>query len=153
MRDVEETTDEFGRVRCDDCGHEHDLDASIVTRVCGGGAAASWRDAVQRALPRFRCSACGARSSSWDPPKEFPVVLCEVCDRPVPPARLAAAPGTTRCVTCESVSEGGGVEHGAGGIVCRRCGAPMCWRVRRAEEPAKYFLGCTAFPACRYTEE
>lgn len=146
-------TDDCGRLTCCDCGHERHLDAEIVSRLCGGVTTSLWRDAVRTALPRFRCNACGARACTWEPPEELTVVLCEVCDRPVPPARLAAVPGTMRCVACESAAEGEGVEHRAGGGACRRCGAPMCWRVRRVEEPAKYFLGCTAFPICRYTEE
>ncbi len=31
--------------------------------------------------------------------------LCEVCEQQIPPKRLAAVPGTTRCVGCEGRAE------------------------------------------------
>ena len=152
MGDSGEDVEDFGHLRCRACGHERALDSLLLDRVCGAATTAAWRDAVRAALPRFRCSACGARTSVWEAPVAPPVVLCEVCDRPVPPARLEALPGTTRCVGCATVGEEG-VERHATGSECPRCGAPLCWRVRRTEEPSRYFLGCTSFPACRYTEQ
>jgi phage/conjugal plasmid C-4 type zinc finger TraR family protein len=34
-------------------------------------------------------------------------ILCEACDRPIPPARRAALPGVARCTECQEALERG----------------------------------------------
>ena len=38
------------------------------------------------------------------------------------------------------------------GIKCKKCGAPMVWRIRMSVSPAKHFLGCSRYPRCKYIE-
>lgn len=150
-------------VECTACGHRRDVDAELARRF-DARVDVTDLDAVRAAicasLSRLRCASCDARRAKWveyeadasGSESRQPAVACEVCDVLIPPARLDAVPGTTRCVACESLTEGG-VERKAAPCNCRRCGASMCWRVRRIEEPVQYFLGCSRFPACRYTEQ
>src|SRR5438874_2340816 len=63
------------------------------------------------AAPRMTCPLCKEKglfaqpseieeSGDWQA-----AVLCEVCREPIPPERLEAIPGTTRCATCAAKAE------------------------------------------------
>jgi hypothetical protein len=149
-------------VQCLSCGRRWDVDtalARLINPQANPVDADSLRASISAALPRLRCTGCGQRRAKW---AEFDgdatgsetlqeAVACEVCDRVIPQARLDALPGATRCVACEALTETV-VERSAAPCLCPRCGRKLCWRVRRVEEPVKYFLGCSRFPSCRYTE-
>ena len=76
---------------------------------------------------------------------------CSTCGRPIPLERLYALPDADRCVPCQEAHERAGVAPEV--VTCRRCGAPMVWRVTRSPDDTRYFLGCSRFPECRYLED
>ena len=78
--------------------------------------------------------------------------LCELCRKPIPAARSEAIPNATRCVECQDADERqeGPDDDELGS--CPRCGCSLVWRQGApAGSTTKYFIGCSAFPECRYT--
>lgn len=76
-------------------------------------------------------------------------VLCVDCGMPISTARLEILPDTRQCSTCCKPAEkkqGRRIDD-----PCPRCGRPLEWRCR-TEGNANYFIGCTAYPICRFTE-
>jgi predicted RNA-binding Zn-ribbon protein involved in translation (DUF1610 family) len=77
------------------------------------------------------------------------ITLCSACGKPISEERLSAVPSATRCLDCQAEAEGQPlrrIDHD-----CPRCGHALTWRCRQ-RGTADYFIGCTAFPDCRYTE-
>lgn len=74
---------------------------------------------------------------------------CLDCGGRIPEARLRVVPGAVRCLDCQVQSELSPPRP----IVetCPCCGSRLLWRAHR-EGAGAYFLGCSAFPACRYLE-
>ncbi len=74
-------------------------------------------------------------------------VLCEVCREPIPPERVEALPGVTRCVACQGRSEAGiTLEEPE---YCPNCGSLVELRVSRGSGITRYRRFCTGQPPCR----
>lgn len=92
-----------------------------------------------------------ADDSEQHPPKESTEEeghLCSNCGRAIEAERLR--PGVTLCRECEA----GGVEREAEPTPekCPRCGSVLVQRVRLKKGTSAYFIGCSRYPHCRYTE-
>ena len=78
--------------------------------------------------------------------------LCKLCQKPIPAARIEAVPNTTKCVECQNADEHRKDTDNDDMGSCPRCGCPLVWRHGApAGSTTKYFIGCSAFPECRYT--
>ena len=75
---------------------------------------------------------------------------CSGCGTEIPPERRAASPGTRYCVGCQDKLEKGGPDAFLG--ECPRCGEPLAHKQRKRFGTTKYFIGCSAYPACRYIQ-
>ena len=75
---------------------------------------------------------------------------CERCTRGIRPTRLRLRPNIRLCEECEQLSAEE-AEAQANTPPCPRCGSKLVLRMPRGTETA-YFLGCTSYPRCRYTE-
>ena len=85
------------------------------------------------------------------------VRLCLVCKRPIHPERLEAIPNATKCVKCQSIAESASPNSAVTSLDCPRCTkngfrSRLVWRTARDPNISGYFLGCSRFPDCRYTE-
>jgi hypothetical protein len=77
-------------------------------------------------------------------------VSCVDGGQVIPEARLVAVPRAVRCLERQSRAE----EKPSPREVlhpCSICGNKLVWRYRK-NGTADYFIGCTNFPRCRYTE-
>jgi hypothetical protein len=74
--------------------------------------------------------------------------ICAACGHPIPLARIAAVPDAVHCRPCQELLEAGRPVERDAPTICKRCGAEMVWRVNRN----RYFLGCSRFPRCWYTQ-
>ena len=78
--------------------------------------------------------------------------LCELCGKPISADRIEALPNTTKCVECQNADEHRKDTDNDDMGSCPRCGCPLVWRHGApAGSTTKYFIGCSAFPKCRYT--
>ena len=78
--------------------------------------------------------------------------LCKLCGKPIPADRIEALPDTTKCVECQNADEHRKDTDNDDMGSCPRCGCPLVWRHGApAGSTTKYFIGCSAFPKCRYT--
>ena len=78
--------------------------------------------------------------------------LCELCGKPISAVRIEALPNTTKCVECQNADEHRKDTDNDDLGSCPRCGCPLVWRQGApAGSTTKYFIGCSAFPKCRYT--
>lgn len=83
--------------------HPADLGSELAARQVDLGLADNARlrlEQVERALARLEKGTYG---------------LCEVCGRPIPPARLEAMPAATRCLTCQAAQDEAAGSPGAHG--------------------------------------
>lgn len=108
-------------------------------------------------LPKFKCSKCQSKEVRLTFQHESSELLegsevvkaCETCGQPIPVERLQAVPNVARCVKCQEKAENWAPEP-VKPILCEKCGSPMVWRLTRNVHPAKYFLGCSAYPKCTF---
>jgi len=104
--------------------------------------------------PRMTCPICkekslAARPSEAGDDSEWQAaVLCEVCRVPIPPERLDAVPGATRCAACQQKAEAGRLEQWEPDF-CPHCGAIVELRVSRGSGITRYRRFCTGEPPCR----
>jgi hypothetical protein len=147
-------------IRCGDCPHERPVTANwlveVVPRAKGTGKEAGLAELVAL-LPRLKCSACGSKDISLRAVVDGHDVefepsdvarICAACGHPIPLARIAAVPDAVHCRPCQELLEAGRPVERDAPTICKRCGAEMVWRVNRN----RYFLGCSRFPRCWYTQ-
>ena len=78
--------------------------------------------------------------------------LCELCGKPIHADRIEALPNTTKCVECQRTGERREDPDDSDLGFCPRCSSPLVWRHGApAGSTTKYFIGCSAFPKCRYS--
>jgi DksA/TraR C4-type zinc finger protein len=87
----------------------------------------------------------------------IPVRPCAVCGRAISPERLEVLPDAVRCVVCQQKTELDSTHPRVSELLCPRCAARglrsrLIWRTARDPNIPGYFLGCSLFPECRYTE-
>lgn len=118
-------------------------------------------NSVGQLYGRLRCSGCGSREirirdaagrALIDPAA---ITLCRACGCPIPLPRLQALPDTNMCTPCAKNAAKPPApppypQPPADRRDCPRCGRPTI--VRQNSEDQGFFLGCTSFPACRWTE-
>ena len=86
------------------------------------------------------------------------VTKCEACGVPIHPERLEAIPEATVCVECQRNRETAPKDwRRPQGVDCPRCAhrgirSPLVWRNARDPNIPGYFLGCSSYPRCHYTE-
>ena len=107
------------------------------------------------AAPTLKCPDCGTPglrvrpqvdNEDWDDDWQD-AVSCDICRKPIPPERLEAAPGATRCVTCQQAAESGRLADEP--EYCARCGALLVLRVSSGADTTRYKLFCTGIPPCK----
>ena len=145
-------------VKCSGCNHQATVEAeTLESRLDRPLSIAS----VGSLYGRLRCSACGNKEirigdadgrALIDPAAITP---CRACGCPIPLPRLEALPHTDLCVLCGEDE----ARHRparpypqppAHKRKCPRCGSPTV--VRQNSEDEEFFLGCTSFPKCRWTD-
>jgi len=103
------------------------------------------------AAPSLVCPECGEAglrvTAIEDDGNWQDAVTCEICRQPIPPERLEALPGATRCVACQRDEETGRLA--AEPQYCAKCGAPLVLRVSSGRGLTRYKLFCTGQPPCR----
>ena len=85
------------------------------------------------------------------------VRLCSRCKKPIHPERMEAIPNATRCVKCQGVAESLTSNSPVTTFDCPRClqngfHSRLVWRIAHRPNNTDFFLGCSRFPDCRYTE-
>ena len=105
-------------------------------------------------LSQLKCDACGLVGLFLGPDEETEprddwqqAVVCQICNRPIPPERLEVFPDATRCVDCQDASDRG--LEAAEPEFCPKCGALLELRVSRGSGVTRYKQFCTNNPPCR----
>ena len=145
-------------LNCSKCGRQGNLDGQLAESRLDEPLS---MNTVGRLYKKLRCSGCGSREIRisdeagrllLDPASITP---CRVCGCPIPLPRLDAMPGADMCVPC--AAEGAKPppvprypQPPADKQKCPRCGDPTI--VRQNNEDRGFFLGCTGFPKCRWTQ-
>jgi ssDNA-binding Zn-finger/Zn-ribbon topoisomerase 1 len=117
-------------------------------------------DTVAHVLKRLVCRSCRGRSIRvYDDSSRLlldtaDTTNCRICDDPILLPRIRALPGTTLCARCATEASMQAQpatypQPPADRAKCPRCRQPTI--VRENSKDASYFLGCTGFPACRWT--
>lgn len=103
---------------------------------------------LRRGKRRLVCTACGDRRAEVEVLAERD---CERCGAPIPWQRLEAIPDAAYCVPCQESAEVAtepAAKEDLGN--CPRCGAPLETYQRKKPGATSYFVGCSAYPTCRY---
>lgn len=148
-------------ISCNSCGHKRVLSSDYLEEISSKlsiNVSGINKHILSEILNKFRCSKCGAKDAEIIVEDAEQKIMfddsklartCIVCGKPIPVERLEAVPDTKRCVSCREKFEKG-EEDKEEPVYCKRCGAPMVWRVRTSVLPTKYFLGCSNYPKCTY---
>ncbi len=144
-------------VECAACGRRLEVGANKVEAKLDGELTAQNIVGLRGA---FKCAACGSRfvrlydaqgRLAFDPHHIKP---CAACGEPIPLTRLSAAPEASLCFACQQDNEREPVappypQPAPEMKTCPRCGSLSV--VRQNGEDMGWFLGCSAFPKCRWT--
>lgn len=151
------------RVTCRDCGRTAPVAEDALAAWLGE---APTMRTIRAALGHLVCSACGSRRyDAWVAGAEGRQLLdadhtrtCRHCGLPRLLDELRARPTAEVCALCAELAKA--EEEAArakpwpmppaGHEKCPRCGRPTIVRESK-DAPGAYFLGCTGFPACRWT--
>jgi len=103
---------------------------------------------LRKRLDNLQCEKCGAHKAAVSR-------LCSDCGNPIPDERVEIYPEATLCVLCQEQLESAKPVHQADIDygTCPRCGKKLAQRLSKKTTPASYFIGCSGYPKCRYTEE
>ena len=149
---------------CRGCGNDVGLSAEILARLVQHHRLAAAPASIADFLPllaSLRCSSCGARSPilrAYVESELFPFSAddlsrtCLSCDDVLPAIRVAAMPWENICRPCLETSVDAPPPSDPILAICKRCGRPMKLRCTKRVPPIRYFLGCSAFPSCTYTQ-
>jgi hypothetical protein len=106
------------------------------------------------AAPRMTCPICKEKTLAAAPAEPeaedqwLAAVLCDICRQPIPPERVEALPGVTRCTGCQQKSEAGALTD-TEPEYCPQCGALLEIRMSRGPGISRYKRFCTGNPPCR----
>lgn len=148
------------RVECLSCEHKASIDGTVLARKLNFEQLGLKN--VADAVPSLKCKDCGKRLVRIFDDRErllfdsHNLTLCWVCDDPIPLPRLATLPGTTLCIECMERDELDPVSpaYPQPPIELRTCPACKSQSVARQNgEFHTWFIGCSAFPKCRWTTE
>ena len=149
-----------GRLVCRACGYERILTPAWIDELRARVPEIDCEsEALARFLHLFRCSHCQTKDVELVPEVREERVqkpaddgdlspLCTECGEAIAVKRLRAVPGTPFCIRCQEQFEHGQLKEEP--VYCNECGAKMAWRIRESILPAKYFLGCSNYPRCRF---
>lgn len=157
MADLERL--ESVHLTCSECGRQASLDATLLESQHELSLSVH---TVGRLYRKLRCKNCGSKrvriedevhQTLVDPDK---LVLCQACDEPIPMPRLKVMPEAKFCVPCaQDKAKPPPVppwpQPPANKRQCPRCGSRT--EVRQNTGDESYFLGCTSFPKCRWTQD
>ena len=145
------------RLECVNCGHVAVAEAEKLEEFLGE---ALTFNTVSTTYKYFRCTECDKSSARMfddtnrlliDPESIAP---CHVCHSPIIAPRLEVQPETNACAACAKEGAKPPVDPPcpqppASQKNCPRCGNQTI--VRQNSQDLYYFLGCTSFPKCRWT--
>ncbi len=138
-------------ISCRACDHEVEVDGPLEAALrqklsLADALEPDLAQALRLVADRLRCDECHNRS-----PEIVLVRDCALCGTPIPRQRLAAMPDATQCIDCEERAETSADQDDKEGLgTCPRCGSPLKTYQRRTGT-TRYFVGCSAYPQCRYT--
>lgn len=149
---------EYVFLTCSKCGRQARLDATLLESRFNLSLTTH---SVGRLYRRLCCRDCGsrdvriedeARQVLIDPNK---IVLCQACGHPIPLPRIEVMPEVELCVPCaEDRAKPSPVppwpQPPANKGRCPRCGSLT--EVRMNSKDESYFLGCSSYPKCRWTD-
>lgn len=144
-------------LECVDCGNRRHVSAAILSERLGEPLSYS---NVAELWPKFRCTQCGSRRNRLsdedhklllDPDN---LLRCQVCELAILLPRIQAIPSATMCQTCAEEDEKPSRPPPYPTppptlVTCRSCMQPTV--VRENSQDGSLFVGCTAFPSCRWT--
>lgn len=154
---------EENTILCKHCGRKVLLTNDLLARILNNNRindSSLTEQDFSLLTSMLKCTCCGKKNAEvflTGSLKEklfcnsLPAVTCKICNNPIPEERLRAVPGTDMCVNCKDNDEKG-LLNKSEPYFCKRCGAKMVWRFTKQVLPTRYFLGCSRFPSCRYTE-
>lgn len=146
-------------LECFSCGHTGKVEAATLEKKL---AEPPTYKNIAELWKFFSCSSCGAKIVSFS--DQDNVLLfdpanmrkCMECELPILFPRIQLLPDTALCLAC--ADEGEKPEKPSPYPTpppelskCTRCGSPSV--VRENSKDGHYFIGCTAFPRCRWTQE
>jgi len=134
---------------CVDCHHQVDIDTENTPKIIDEYDTSDYisvEEFLRGNVGRLKCSKCG--SSRIEISR-----LCENCQQPIPDERLEYLPEARYCVKCQESKETTepmvkDTDFGT----CPRCGKKLKQRLNRKTSPVSYFIGCSGYPKCHYTE-
>jgi len=145
------------KFECRHCAHRGEIDGALLGQRLGEPLSIR---SVGQLYGRLRCSQCGASEvrvlDDAGHPLLDPTAItpCVVCGQPIPLPRLSAMPNSNVCLACAVDAAKQPLDPPypmppADRQKCLRCGRSTI--VRQNKEDEDFFLGCTGFPKCRWT--
>jgi len=147
------------QLTCTHCDHQGAVDGELLTQRLGEALTYS---NIAGLSGEFKCGACGSKSIAVSDDQGILLLdpnnvrICQACALPIVFPRLQAVPNTSLCQSC--AEEGEQPERPSPYPMpppelstCPRCESPSV--VRENSQDGNYFIGCTGFPKCRWTEE
>jgi len=137
-------------IKCTSCNHSVELaeeDASRIFTHFNVDPANKLEDVLSNRLQNLKCKKCGDHQAVVSR-------LCLECGSPIPDERIEFYPEATLCVRCQELLESTQPDHPSDIDygTCPRCGKKLAQRLSKKTSPATYFIGCSGYPKCRYTE-
>ena len=144
-------------IRCSHCGHVAEMRRSAVEKQLSRELTI---EAVPELFELLKCGRCGQRKVRlFDDEGRILIdhadlTPCESCGRPIPKPRLAALPDSRLCTACAAEMSKPArpspyPQPPPESRTCPRCGCPTVVRERR--EDGAFFIGCTSYPTCTWT--
>lgn len=138
-------------ITCASCNHLVEFtqdDAPKIFTHFDKDPANSLENILRKRINNLRCEKCGAHQAVVSR-------LCLECGSTIPDERIDIYPEVNLCVQCQELIESAkpvhqaDIDHGT----CPRCGKKLTQRLSKKTSPTSYFIGCSGYPKCRYTEE
>lgn len=145
-------------IQCLSCGHSSVMDAKQFKEIAGELSIESLACCVQD----FKCTNCQQKLVKITSPSNTLLFdganlsFCSECGTVISAARISAVPNTTRCMECQNNDEKPKrtplyPQVPVHQRLCPRCNSRT--EVRQNREDLNYFIGCSAYPKCRFTVE
>jgi len=135
---------------CSECQHQPDITEDCTPKIIAEYDTSDYisiEGFLRGNIGRLKCSKCGSNRIEISR-------LCENCQNPIPNERLDFLPGARYCVKCQESNETvGPVVRETDFGTCPRCGQKLKQRLNKKSSPASYFIGCSGYPKCHYTED
>lgn len=155
------------KFNCNKCHYGGELSHTFLQGKLGTGEKLSLIN-LNTLLHFFICSKCRTRDFTLSDSENQLLfdtsrnVLCDGCNLPIPFPRLNAQPGTRICIQCKGSSED--ISKTTGTVFpqvpaglrgkcpdCSKTSASGIVVVYQNSTDKSFFLGCSAFPKCRWS--